>query len=125
MRIENIVVAAVAMDEGILERKRVEPAGCAGVPGQFFHAHGETAVRRAFLDDDDMSIGPQNLGQSFAVERLERMDRNNRRAFAGRLKSLGESKGALHDRPVGENADVAALAQPTQLAENPRIGRRF
>src|ERR1700677_4037811 len=80
--VENVVVTAVAMNKSVLQRERIEPAGRTGVPGQLFHAHSEAAVRRTFLDHDHVGVSSQNLGKGTAIERLERMDRNNRRAFA-------------------------------------------
>ena len=44
------------------------------------------------------------------VERLERVDGDDGRGSAPRFELVGDLEGHLHDRAVGKNADVVALA---------------
>ena len=100
MGVENIVVAAVTVDEGVLQRERIDPAGGIGVPGQFLHAHREAAVRRAFLDDDDLGVAFRISTSAARSSGFNVWTETIAVLFAGRFKSLGKRKGAFHDRAV-------------------------
>ena len=65
-----VVVAAVVVDEGILQRERIEAAAGLHVPSDLLGARRETALRRVFLDDDDVLVPGKRLADAGDVERL-------------------------------------------------------
>ena len=56
VRREQIVGRAVIVDEGVLQREGIQPAGGADVPRDLLHLRGEPALRRVLLDHDDLAV---------------------------------------------------------------------
>src|SRR5262245_58261926 len=123
MGIENIVVRSIAMNAGVLERKGVEATFGACIPGELLYTHCKASIGSAFLDHHYLLIRLENLGKGFAVERLERVHGKNGGAFAGRLESIGDRHGPLHDRSIGNNCDIAAGTELAYFAELPSLGK--
>ena len=87
VRRQQIIMAAVIVDEGILQRERVEPAARLDVPGDLLGLRRQAALRRMLLDDDDVPVPPQRVADALDVERLHRMARDDGDRFALRLES--------------------------------------
>ena len=121
VRGEQIGVAAELVDELVLQREGVEAAAGLHLPGELLGLGGEAAVRRLLLDDDHLAWSARPGPDALAVERLERVRRDDRHAAAGGGQPVGDLDRHLHDQAVGDHAGIAALAQVAQLAEHPRL----
>src|SRR5437763_7064892 len=125
VRTQQIVMAAVVVDERILQRECVEAAGRPGVPRDLFRLRCQPALRRVFLDHDHMLMASERISDAIDVERLERVTRNERHRLALSFEGLRELYCLLRDHAVGKDANVAAACQVAQLSEDPRIDRLF
>jgi len=64
-------MGAVVVDEGILQRERIQPAGRFNVPRDLLGLWCESALGRVLLNDDDVFVTLERLGEAVAVERLD------------------------------------------------------
>src|SRR5665213_1661871 len=122
VRGQQIVVAAVIVDESVLQREGVETALRLDVPGDLLGLRRKPALRYMLLDDDDVLVVPKGGDDAVAVERLDRVSRDQRGRDAPRLKAVGEFGRHFGDDAVRQDADIGAAAQVAQLAEDPRLG---
>src|SRR6185437_16447518 len=76
--VQHLVMAAVAMDEFILEGEGVDAAARLLVPGKLLHPRREARAGQRLLDHDDAPMGGQRLGKPRAVEGLQRVDGSDR-----------------------------------------------
>ena len=63
-------MAAVVVDEPVLQGERIEPAARLNVPRDLLGLRGQPALGDMLLDDDDMLVLPERGDNSFAIERL-------------------------------------------------------
>src|SRR6185437_9021441 len=82
MRRQQILVAAIVMNEGILQREGIEPAIRVDVPGDLLALGRESALRHVLLDDNDVLMSLQSFNHAFTVKGLHSMRRDHRDRLA-------------------------------------------
>ena len=66
-------MAAVIVDESILQGEGVEPAGCPRIPRNLLGARGKTSLRRVLLYDYHVPVTRKRLRDAINIERLHGM----------------------------------------------------
>src|SRR5262249_1860807 len=73
MRAQQVVMAAVVVNERILQRECVETAGRPGVPCNLLRSRCQPALRRVLLNHDHMLMASDRISDAIDIERLERV----------------------------------------------------
>src|SRR5260370_24825956 len=108
MGAQQVVMAAIIVDEGILQSKGVEPAGRPRIPGNLLGAGSKASLRRMLLDDHYVLVTRKGLRDAIDIERLHGVARDHRNRFSCGFEAFGELHRLLHDDTVGQNAYSAA-----------------
>src|SRR6185312_8220716 len=104
-------MAAVVVNELVLQRERVEAATRAALPGNLLRLRREPALRDVLFDHDDLLVSPQGLGNSGAVQRLHGMRRDDRDRLALLGDAISDLDRHLRDDAEGKHADIAATPE--------------
>src|SRR5215510_11686464 len=121
MGAQQVVMAAVVVDESVLQGEGVEPAGRPRVPRNLLGARGKASLRRVLLDDHHVLVTRKRLRDAIDVERLHGVAGDYRNRLARGFEAFSELHCFLHDDSVGQNAYVAAALDVAQLAEYPGV----
>ena len=70
---QEVMVAAVVVDEPILQRKGVQPATRLDIPRDLLGLRREPALRHVLFDDDYMVVLAKCGGDAVTIEGLQRV----------------------------------------------------
>src|SRR5215469_2632585 len=108
MGAQQVVMAAVIVDESILQGEGVEPAGRPRIPRNLLGAGGKASLRRVLLDDYYVPVTRKRLRDAIDIERLHGVAGDDRNRFSRSFEAFSELHRLLHDNAIGQNAYVAA-----------------
>src|SRR5262245_20636464 len=117
MGAQQVVMAAVIMDESILQGESVEPAGRPRIPRDLLGAWGKASLRRVLLDDHHVPVTRKRLRDAIDIERLHGVAGDHRNRLARGFETFSELHCLLDDDSIRQNAYVAAALDVAQLAE--------
>src|SRR4051812_4501611 len=75
---QNIVMAAIAMHEFVLQREGVQRAFGLNIPGDLFGLRRQAALGHVLLEDDQLLVPAQHVSEALAVEWLHGRTGNQR-----------------------------------------------